>query len=166
MTITENILAHTHEMQIPCGVFPKYSKMAIFNNPRNVPCEQSHEFTVQMLSEILEGHVMQEQVHMQTCIPPKNSVSQVVGNNQGEKRNLDYMKLSWGTEFSLDSTSELAATYCKHSGLRQKDNFEIHPQPKVDGYPEGTLALVGVLNLDRTLLQACTIKPPSLDSCI
>ena len=63
---------------------PKYRKKAIFNNLRNILGERFREFAAQKESEILEGHVMQDHVHMLICIPPKYSVSQVVGYIKGK----------------------------------------------------------------------------------
>jgi putative transposase len=63
---------------------PKYRKKAIFNNLRHVLGEQFREFAAQKESTILEGHVMNDHVHMLTCIPPKYSVSQVVGYIKGK----------------------------------------------------------------------------------
>ncbi len=63
---------------------PKYRKKAIFNNLRNVLGERFREFAVQKESEIIEGHVMKDHVYMLICIPPKYSVSQVVGYIKGK----------------------------------------------------------------------------------
>ena len=85
MTVTENSLAHTRwECKYHVVFIPKYRKKAIFNNLRNVLGERFREFATQKESEIVEGHVMKDHVHMLICIPPKYSVSQVAGYIKGK----------------------------------------------------------------------------------
>ena len=85
MTVTENSLAHTRwECKYHVVFIPKYRKKAIFNNLRNVLGERFREFAARKESTILEGHVMNDHVHMLICIPPKYSVSQVVGYIKGK----------------------------------------------------------------------------------
>ena len=56
----------------------------MFHRLRNVLGRQFHEFAHQKESEILEGHIMSDHVHMLISIPPKYSVSQVVGYIKGK----------------------------------------------------------------------------------
>ena len=63
---------------------PKYRKKAIFNNLRNILGERFREFASREESRILEGHVIMDHVQMPVAIPPKYSISQVVGYIKGK----------------------------------------------------------------------------------
>lgn len=78
---------------------PKYRKKTIFGDLRKYLGEIFRELARQKESKILEGHLMSDHVHILLSIPPKYSVSQVVGfikgksaiqiarNFQGRKKN-------------------------------------------------------------------------------
>ena len=78
---------------------PKYRKKTIFGALRKHLGEIFRELARQKESKILEGHLMSDHVHILLSIPPKYSVSQVVGfikgksaiqiarNFQGRKKN-------------------------------------------------------------------------------
>lgn len=78
---------------------PKYRKKALFFELRKYLGEILRELAKQKECEVLEGHLMPDHVHIMLSIPPKYSVSQVVGfikgksaiqiarNFQGRKRN-------------------------------------------------------------------------------
>ena len=78
---------------------PKYRKKTIFGDLRKHLGEIFRELARQKESKILEGHLMSDHVHILLSIPPKYSVSQVVGfikgksaiqiarNFQGRKKN-------------------------------------------------------------------------------
>ena len=77
----------------------KYRKKTIFGDLRKHLGEMFRELARQKESKILEGHLMSDHVHILLSIPPKYSVSQVVGfikgksaiqiarNFQGRKKN-------------------------------------------------------------------------------
>jgi putative transposase len=77
----------------------KYRKKALFFELRKYLGEILRELAKQKECEVLEGHLMPDHVHIMLSIPPKYSVSQVVGfikgksaiqiarNFQGRKRN-------------------------------------------------------------------------------
>ena len=78
---------------------PKYRKETIFGELRKDLGEIFRELARQKESKVLEGHLMSDHVHILLSIPPKYSVSQVVGfikgksaiqiarNFQGRKKN-------------------------------------------------------------------------------
>jgi putative transposase len=78
---------------------PKYRKKTIFGDLRKHLGEIFRELARQKESKVLEGHLMSDHVHILLSIPPKYSVSQVVGfikgksaiqiarNFQGRKKN-------------------------------------------------------------------------------
>ena len=63
---------------------PKYRKKIIYGQLRTYLGEILKELALQKESEILEGHLMGDHVHMLISIPPKYSVSQVVGYIKGK----------------------------------------------------------------------------------
>ena len=78
---------------------PKYRKKTIFGDLRKHLGEIFRELARQKESKVLEGHLLSDHVHILLSIPPKYSVSQVVGfikgksaiqmarNFQGRKKN-------------------------------------------------------------------------------
>ncbi|WP_207262389.1 IS200/IS605 family transposase [Desulfovibrio sp. Huiquan2017] len=63
---------------------PKYRDKVLFGKLRMLFGEVSHELAHQRESEILEGHLCRDHVHMLIAIPPKYSVAQVVGFIKGK----------------------------------------------------------------------------------
>ncbi len=63
---------------------PKYRKEAIFGQIRKELGETFHRLAKQKECMIEEGHLMSDHVHMMLSIPPKYSVSQVVGFIKGK----------------------------------------------------------------------------------
>jgi len=93
-------LSHTKwECKYHIVWIPKYRKKAIFVELRKYLGEILRELAKQKECEVLEGHLMPDHVHIMLSIPPKYSVSQVVGfikgksaihiarNFQGRKKN-------------------------------------------------------------------------------
>ena len=81
----ENSLAHTKWMcKYHIVWIPKYRKKKLFGDLR---CELGpvlRELARQRESEIEEGHMMSDHVHILISIPPKYAVSQVVGYIKGK----------------------------------------------------------------------------------
>ena len=63
---------------------PKYRKKVIYGKLRQYLGEVFKELALQKESQILEGHLMGDHVHILISIPPKYSVSQVVGYIKGK----------------------------------------------------------------------------------
>ena len=63
---------------------PKYRKKVLYGNLRKYLGEVFKELALHKESEILEGHLMGDHVHMLISIPPKYAVSQVVGYIKGK----------------------------------------------------------------------------------
>lgn len=93
-------LSHTKwECKYHIVWIPKYRKKALFVELRKYLGEILRELAKQKECEVLEGHLMPDHVHIMLSIPPKYSVSQVVGfikgksaihiarNFQGRKKN-------------------------------------------------------------------------------
>jgi putative transposase len=58
---------------------PKYRKKIIYGNLRRYLGEVLRELALHKESNIIEGHLMGDHVHLLISIPPKYAVSQVVG---------------------------------------------------------------------------------------
>ena len=63
---------------------PKYRKKVLYGNLRKYLGEVFKALALHKESEILEGHLMGDHVHMLISIPPKYAVSQVVGYIKGK----------------------------------------------------------------------------------
>ena len=78
-------LAHTKWMCKYHIVFtPKYRRKKIYNQIRKDIGEIMHELCKYKGVEIIEGHMMPDHVHMLLSIPPKYSVSSVMGYLKGK----------------------------------------------------------------------------------
>ena len=78
-------LSHTKwECKYHIVFIPKYRKKALYGVLRQRLGEMLKQLAMQRESRIEEGHLMRDHVHMLVSIPPKYSVSQVVGYMKGK----------------------------------------------------------------------------------
>jgi putative transposase len=63
---------------------PKYRQKVLYDKIRQCLGDVFHELAKQRECQILEGHLCPDHVHMLIRIPPKYSVSQVVGYVKGK----------------------------------------------------------------------------------
>ena len=63
---------------------PKGRKKELYGKVRKFLGSVFHELAAQRRSEMLEGHMVQDHVHMLIRIPPKDSVAEVVGYLKGK----------------------------------------------------------------------------------
>jgi putative transposase len=63
---------------------PKYRKKVLFKDLRKYVGEIFRELALQKECKVVEGHLMPDHVHILLSIPPKYSVSQVVGYIKGK----------------------------------------------------------------------------------
>ena len=63
---------------------PKYRKKKLYGEIRRYLGPVFHELAQQKGCKILEGHMVQDHVHMLISIPPKYVVSQIVGYIKGK----------------------------------------------------------------------------------
>ncbi|VFM99014.1 MAG: putative transposase [Candidatus Kentron sp. G] len=63
---------------------PKYRKKVLYGKIRSYLGPVFHELARQRESKILEGHMVQDHVHMLIQIPPKYAVSSVIGYLKGK----------------------------------------------------------------------------------
>jgi putative transposase len=77
-------LSHTKwECKYHIVFIPKYRKKRLFGEIRQYLGELFHDLVGQRECRIEEGHLLLDHVHMLINIPPKYSVSQVVGFIKG-----------------------------------------------------------------------------------
>lgn len=80
-----NSLSHTKwECKYHVVWIPKYRRKSLYGQLRKHLGEVFHNLARQKESVILEGHLQPDHVHMLVSIPPKYSVSQVVGYIKGK----------------------------------------------------------------------------------
>ena len=78
-------LSHTRwDCKYHVVFIPKRRKKAIFGVLRKHLGETFRELALQRESKVVEGHLMVDHVHMCLSIPPKHSVSNVVGYIKGK----------------------------------------------------------------------------------
>ena len=81
----EGSLSHTKwECKYHVVFIPKYRRKALYGELRRELGAVFRELARQRESEIEEGHLMSDHVHMMVSIPPKYSVSQVIGYMKGK----------------------------------------------------------------------------------
>ena len=63
---------------------PKFRRKVLYGTIRKFLGPVFHELAGQKNSKILEGHMVQDHVHMLISIPPKYAISEVVGYIKGK----------------------------------------------------------------------------------
>ena len=63
---------------------PKYRKKTLYGQLRRYLGEVFRKLARQKESEVVEGHLMSDHVHMLISVPPKYAVAQVVGFMKGK----------------------------------------------------------------------------------
>ena len=80
-----NSLSHTRwECKYHIVFIPKYRRKQLFGEVRRELGGVFRQLAQQRESQIEEGHLMPDHVHMMISIPPKYAVSQVVGYIKGK----------------------------------------------------------------------------------
>jgi putative transposase len=78
-------LSHsTYDCKYHIVFVPKYRKKVLYGNLRKQLGPIFHELARQKESEILEGHMMLDHVHMLATIPPKYAVASIIGYLKGK----------------------------------------------------------------------------------
>ena len=82
---TPESLKHTKwECKYPIVWIPKYRKKSLYKDLRQYMRDMLKDLASQKECKILEEHLMADHVHILISIPPKYSVSQVVGFIKGK----------------------------------------------------------------------------------
>ena len=70
---------------------PKYRKKVLYGKIRKFLGPLFHELASHRNCKIIEGHMVQDHVHMLIAIPPKYSVSEIIGYiNRTAPKNLNW----------------------------------------------------------------------------
>jgi putative transposase len=81
----EQSLRHTRwECKYHVVWIPKYRRKTVYGQLRKYLGEVMRRLAIQRESDIIEGHLMPDHIHMLISIPPKYSVSQVIGYMKGK----------------------------------------------------------------------------------
>ena len=121
---------------MPCAVVftPKYRLKAIYGQIRSDIEEILRRFCEHKGVEIIEGHLMPDHVHMLLAIPPKYSVSSVMGYLKGKSSlmifdkhaNLKYKfgnRHFWSEGYYVSTVGLNEATIAKH--IREQEAHDI-----------------------------------------
>jgi REP element-mobilizing transposase RayT len=121
-------LAHTKwECKYHVVWIPKYRKKKLFGELRKELGPVLRELARQRESEILEGKLMVDHVHMLIAIPPKHAVSQVVGVYQREECDLRGPQLRWARKELHGGTLLGTRLLCVNGGDRRSGDPAVHP---------------------------------------
>ena len=105
-------LSHTKwECKYHVVWIPKCRRRVLFGQLRQHLGEVLHELAGQRESRILEGHLQPDHVHMLISIPPKYSVSQVIGYIKG-KRAIHIERTYLGQRRNFSGMHFWARGYC------------------------------------------------------
>ncbi|MGD0819191.1 MAG: IS200/IS605 family transposase [Desulfomonilia bacterium] len=81
----EQSLRHTRwECKYHVVWIPKYRRKTLYGQLRKYLGEVMRKLAIQRESMVIEGHLKQDHIHMLISIPPKYSVSQVIGYIKGK----------------------------------------------------------------------------------
>ena len=81
----EQSLRHTRwECKYHVVWIPEYRRKTLYGQLRKNLGEVMKKLAIQRESMVIEGHLMQDHIHMLISIPPKYSVSQVIGYMKGK----------------------------------------------------------------------------------
>ena len=130
-------LSHTKwECKYHVVWIPKYRKKRLFYVLRQEIGPVLRELARQKESEIIEGHLMEDHVHMLISIPPKYSVSSVIGyikgksaiyiarNFQGRKRNF-VGESFWARGFYVSTVGRDEKTIREYVKNQEKEDQRI-----------------------------------------
>ena len=84
MRIYESLKHTTWECKYHVVFIPKYRRKALYVSLRREMGVVFRDLAQQRESEVLEGHLMPDHVHMLLSVPPKYSVAQVMGFIKGK----------------------------------------------------------------------------------
>jgi putative transposase len=135
MATKENSLAHTKWMCKYHIVFtPKYRRKAIYNQYRQSVGQILRSLCGCKGVELIEGHLMNDHVHMLVSIPPKMSVSSFMGYLKGKSAlmmfdkhaNLKYKfgnRHFWAEGYYVSTVGLNEATIAKY--IREQEQHDI-----------------------------------------
>ena len=84
MNAYDNIKHTTYECKYHIIFIPKYRRKSLYINLRQYLGEIFRDLATQKECKIIEGHICIDHVHILISIPPKYSVSQIIGFIKGK----------------------------------------------------------------------------------
>lgn len=84
MNAYDNIKHTTYECKYHIIFIPKYRRKSLYTNLRQYLGEIFRDLAQQKECKIIEGHICSDHVHILISIPPKLSVSQIIGFIKGK----------------------------------------------------------------------------------
>ena len=113
---------------------PKGRRKELYGKIRTFLKPVFHELAQQRESKIVEGHMVQDHVHMLICIPPKYAVSEVVGYLKGKSAIAVARKYS-GRKRNFNGESFWARGYSVSTVGYDQENIRtyIKNQEQLDG---------------------------------
>ncbi|ACL03019.1 Transposase [Desulfatibacillum aliphaticivorans] len=119
-------------------IVPKYRKKVLYGKFRQKVGEILRDLCRQKGVEVLEGHAMPDHIHMCLSIPPKYSVSHVIGFLKGKSAVLIHRRLLnerrmtglhfWATGYCVSTVGldeDVIRAYIRHQDKREKDQLEL-----------------------------------------
>lgn len=83
-TVYESLSHSKWDCKYHVVFIPKYRRRVLYGGIRKFLGQQFHELANQKGCKIIEGHMVQDHVHMLISIPPKYSVSEIIGYIKGK----------------------------------------------------------------------------------
>lgn len=117
---------------------PKCRKKALYGKIRKFLGPIFHELAGQRNSKVIEGHMVQDHVHMMISIPPKYSVAEVIGYMKGKsaiavarqfggrQKNFNGERL-WGRGYAVSTVgfeAEKSRAYIKNQEQLDTQGFD------------------------------------------
>ena len=114
-------------LQVSCGVDPKYRKKVLYGKLRRELGPIIKELARQKESEVVEGKLVVDHVHVLLAVPPKYAVAQVIGFIKG-KSAIHVARMS-GRKRNFVGQSFWARGYCVSTiGIRRGGDTRVHPK--------------------------------------
>ena len=123
---------------------PKCRRKALYYTLRKMLSEVLHELARQQGSKIEEGHMMPDHIHLLLSIPPKHSVSQVVGYLKGKSaiwiaRNVNGRKRSfygqsfWARGYFVSTAGKDEMIVREYIRRQEEDDQKFDSSPRLPG---------------------------------
>ena len=114
---------------------PKCRRKSLYGKIRTYLGPVFHELAVQKECKIVEGHMVQDHVHMVIDIPPKHSVAQIIGYVKG-KSAIAVARQFGGRQRNFNGEKFWARGYAVSTiGLEKEDVRQyVQAQEQLDGH--------------------------------
>ncbi len=136
----ENLSHSVWDCKYHVVFIPKYRKKALYGELRRHLGDMFRTLAAQKESQVLEGHLMPDHVHMLISIPPKYSVAQVIGYIKG-KSAIHVARTFFDRKRNFVGQHFWARGYFVSTvGRDEAGHSRVHPQPGGRGQATGSAA--------------------------